>query len=169
MPEYITLHDITTEMQAILDRLMMGEEVTDAEMDALMELEDDLATKVSGYVKAIRSMEATSQAYKDEEDRLKARRKASANAASRLKERLQHHLDMIRVDTVETDVAKVRVQQHHSPGLKLRVADDQLPERFARVKTYADKTALKEALEEGDAEAAEYAELTAPSRYVRIY
>jgi len=170
MPTTASLYDLTDELKALISHLIEnGGEITDEmeeRFDALLDMEEE---KTEGYIQVIRDLEASAEAVKAEEDRLKKRRRALQNSADRLKDRLAWAMEQRDQEVRETDLGKVRLQQASRRSLNVQVDAEALPDRFTRVSVKPDKREIRAALEEGNAVAEEVAELKEPSLYVRIY
>jgi len=170
MPNTATLYDLTDELKALTDALIdAGGEITDdmeERFDALLDMEEE---KTEGYIQVIRDLEASAEAVKAEEDRLKKRRRALQNSADKLKDRLAWAMEQRDQEVRETDLGKVRLQEASRRSMNVQVDAEALPDRFKRVNVKPDKRELRDALKDGDAVAENVAELEEPSKYIRIY
>ena len=170
----LSLYDLDHELQSIEADLLEAGGVIDEDMeerlDSLLEKRSD---KIEGYLAVIRHYERTAEAVEAERKRLQKRERSLKNSAQALKDRLTESMLQRGDDSYETDLGKVNLQQASRRSVNVVPEPDQLPERFRRVRTSADKTAIREALESEDAELRAEAEAVAhleePSWYVRIY
>ena len=169
MSDY-TLYELSQNMRTLVERMMDPEdELTDAEFDQLIELDGRLEDKVESYIAVIQEAKTRANGINAEEKRLRKRRRAAENMVDRLKDYVCNELTAMGREVVETDLGKMRVQTHHQPTLEVDGDLDTLPDRFIRTKRSVDKSALKDALEHEDEEAAKHARLGPPSRFIRIY
>ena len=108
-----TLLDIGDDMIALEEILTeVGGDVTDAQADEAIEawfkeVGGDLEKKLDGYASLITEMLARSAARKAEADRMKALAYADANAADRLKKRIDLFFTDRKIKKVETDRFKI--------------------------------------------------------------
>ena len=142
------------------------DEDTEARHNDLLDARED---KWRAYTAVIRRLEASHKAVKEERQRLQTNERALDNAARRMKARLVESMDRAGVETAETALGKLRVQEAPQRSLNVLLPTDDLPARFVRTTTAPDNTALRDAIEAGDEEALRAAELLPPTRYVRIY
>lgn len=170
MSDGLTLYEITEELRRFTDKLVENGGVVSDEMEEefhdLLEMEEE---KTEGYIKIIQEFKRNAEALKEEEDRLKKRRKSYERSVNQLKERLLHAMRIRDEDVRETEIGKVRRMEASRRGLRVVKDVEELPEHFVNVSARPDKTAIREALEEGDEEAKEIAELKEATEYVRIY
>lgn len=166
----LNLYQIDEDLQlieaALVDANGEIDDALDARYNELLDARDD---KHRSYVAVIRRLEASAEAVKEERQRLQNNERALAASAKRLKDRLCASMIAAGEEVVETPLGKLRVQTASSARLELLVSAESLPDHFRRVSYSEDAAALKHALEEGDAGAAQYARLGEPSKYVRIY
>jgi len=125
--------------------------------------------KWRAYTAVIRRLEASREAVKEERQRLQTNERALDNAARRMKARLVESMGRAGIETAETPLGKLRVQEAPKRSLNVLLPVEDLPARFVRTTVAPDNAALRDALEAGDAEALDAAELLPPTRYVRIY
>ena len=166
----INLYDITSELAELENALIeSGGAISDEMEERYHELLDANEQKARGYIAVIRRLEATAGAVEAERKRLHDNEKALKNSAQALKDRLAESMLRRGEDCYETDLGKIRLQQASKRSLVVKVDESILPDRFRIATVKANKRSLREALEAGDEEAAEFCEFDEPSRYVRIY
>lgn len=171
----LTLPQITMRLREIVGEIIEAGGAIDAETDQIHdELADLAADKTEAYVAVIKELKAKAKAMEEVERHYKRRRKALKNTVSNLKERLQWSMEELGEEVRETDLGKVRLQTHHARSLHVRAQPDELPEQFRRVSVSADKSAIKEHLEEHEldelvVEGRTVAHLKEPTRFIRIY
>lgn len=164
------LQDIAEELQLLLTAI---EEVSDDEAKEILKSaisvkSEDLNTKIEGYCWAIKELEASSKARKEEADRLSSLSKYDENQAKRLKGLLQWVMDeMLKCKSIKTRSFNVTAQnaggkqsieyiiEHEEVSSKdyLSITEEvasQLSDRYVDVKTtYAINTSyVREDLED---------------------
>lgn len=175
MPATASLYDITTELRQMQEALLDNGGVISDEMeerfDHLLDVEEE---KTEGYIKVIRDLKTTAEAVKEEEDRLKKRRRALENSVDELKDRLCEAMQVRGQEVRETDLGKVRVQEASRRSLSVDVDPEELPDEFKRVSVKPDKRDIRAFLQEHDIESLrqgdrQIAHLEDATKYVRIY
>lgn len=124
-----------------------GGEVTGAVDELGLELED----KVQAYRAVMLQLEAEQAAFKALAEQYEAREKAREQQVTGLKFRLDEALRAMGVDKLRTPTCTVYYQR----STRVEIADEpafleSAEDRFVQVKSYADKTAIKKALEAGE-------------------
>lgn len=175
MPATASLYDITEELRQMEEALIENGGVIDEEMeerfDHLLDAEEE---KTEGYIKIIRDLKATAEAVKEEEDRLKKRRRALENSVDELKDRLCHAMEVRGQEVRETDLGKVRVQEASRRSLSVDVDPEDLPDDLQRVSVQPEKGKIRDYLDARDIEEVRdngqtIAHLEEPTTYIRIY
>jgi len=172
-----SMYEITErfrEMEAaIIDAGGVITDEIDEEYDDLLDAAED---KTESYIAVIQEKTEMAKAVKAEERRLKKRRKALENTADRLKERLLDSMKIMGQDTRETTLGKVRVQKASRRGVTVHTDDmEHVPYPFKKVSVRADKTAIYEAMQDGEVEELTnhqgevFATMDPASEYIRIY
>lgn len=169
-----TLFEIGAELEA-LDAVMTeaGGELTpelEADFDAYFAaLGAERDAKLDNYAAFITELEARTTARNAEAKRLTARAALDARAADALKARLKMFFERIGEKKIETPRYTLTLVNHGGKRpLVLKVDADELPRRFLKVKYEADREAIRQGLERGDAIAAEVAELGERGASMRI-
>lgn len=138
------LYELTQAYQAILD-LDIDQDSLDL---ALQSLDDTLQEKAENIGRLIAQLEAENVAYKNEIDRLLAKKKANDQKQMKIEEYLDFNLKAMGITKLETALFKFSYRKSESV-----VIDDLelIPEAYKRVKTTvdADKTTIKSALKNG--------------------
>lgn len=132
--------------------------------DTLSSIEDAIEEKAENTAKVIRNLEAQAEAFKTEEYRLAARRKAIENNAKRLKLYLQEELERVGADKIKGELFTIAIQNNPK---SVEVLDETLiPKKyFIEQRPKLDKKALLDELKTGaDIEGVEIKQ----SRSVRI-
>lgn len=146
-----TLYGITSELNAILAQLEeLGGEITPELEQALAINEEQFVQKAEDYGHAILNLKAMATAAKAEKDRLAALQKFYENAQKRLTDALSTAMQVFGQDKVEN--ATMRLSLRHSTATEVDDLD-QLPAEYktTKVEVVADKTAIKNAIQSGEA------------------
>ena len=152
----MSLYQITTEMQTILDAMIDGgadsPEASAALDEALTDLDAMLDSKAEGYAKIVAELEARAGARRTEAKRIAALAQADDNLAQRLKERLRDA--MTRTGRTRIDTSLFRLSVAQNGGKQPLVIDpgaiEDLPCNYTRIIREPDKDAIRAALEIGD-------------------
>ena len=172
-----TLHELTQELKSLLDILesMEDSEIPAELEDAITEIlsqrtetEKQTHTKIDGYVSLIRGLEAEETAIDAEIERLQARKKSLTNKRDYLKNRLFQFLELMGWNKVKTTFNTLSIRQASQAPLIVKCDAKLLPEQFQRVTVDADKTAIKEAIKNGDKDVTKFAEYGEKSTYLSI-
>ena len=138
------------DIEAFLD----SEAPLDAEQEALLTqaldraLHELLPAKVENYCKAMRAFDAFEAGCKDEEERIRRRRKAVENVRERMKERLRYALETTGQAKVEAGTFVVALQAN-PPAVEVE-QEALVPAQYQVVTTTLDKRAMLAALKAGD-------------------
>ena len=150
----LTLFELTASILQIIDEIVDAEIANDTEqLHALYaELDTHYANrseKQGGYVHVIKNAEITAKACKAEAQEFMARSKALENLTARLKETLR--LDLQQHGETSTTAGKFKIaRQNGPPRVVIEIPVSELPVPYQRVSIEADKTALKDALKNGE-------------------
>ena len=146
------LYEITANYIRIAD--MMDDPELDPQLlaDTMEAVEGELEVKSENYAMVMKNLEGDIAALKAEEERLKTRRQTLENNIKRMKAALQGAMEATGKTKFKTDLFSFNVQKN-APSVVIDTEDlDTLPEEFIRIKKEVDKTALKDALLNGDEE-----------------
>ena len=154
--KHLTLFELTDAIGDIVDDLVDALIVGDTEaveilFDELDSLYERRSEKHEGYVHVIKNAEAAAEACYKEANAFYARNKALKGLASRLKETLMADLHQHGETRTTAGKFKIARQKNSQPSVILNIAAEALPTEFQRLTIEADKTALKDALEKGEA------------------
>ena len=151
----LTIFQLQAEIGEIIDDIVDAEIAGDTDaVDALIakldQLYDARTTKYEGYVHVIKNALNTAKGCKAEADFFAKRATALNNLAKRLKNNL--HDDLVHHDEESVKAGKYRIarQKNSQPTVNVRIPDADLPAAYQKVTVEADKTALKQAIENGE-------------------
>ena len=112
----MTLYDITKDIEAIDELLSQEKELTIEEQQIIInylnENDENLDTKLEGYVKYIRSLEAYEKSIKDEIDYLQKKKKVNSNKIDNIKKSLKYFLDMMNLKSRKAGVFELKIQKN---------------------------------------------------------
>lgn len=142
----MSLYDITCQMAQLQEMLETGainEEIYRDTIDSL-----DVETKVSNICAVIRNLQAETEMYKAEKDRLAAKQQATENGVKRLKESLLNYLQVTNQSKVKSGIFSVGIGSTE----KVVVTDERkIPKEFLiEQQPKIDLAGLKKAIKEGE-------------------
>lgn len=105
----------------------------------------DYETKVEGYVKVIKSLEADIEARKNEKNRLDGLNKSDQSKIDNLKAALAVSMTETGQTRVDTTLFKVGFRKSKA----VVVDEDKLPKKYMKAKWSPDKTLIKELINNG--------------------
>lgn len=149
-----SLYEISKELQAVYDKLENGDginletgEIDEETSTALALNQQNLQAKAIDYGYMIKSFDDTIDIYDKEIKRLTERKKALQNTKDRLKTGLQNAMEHFGIVDIQGKTIRINFRKSES----IEVDDVALLEdRFTRIEIEADKTAIKEALKNGE-------------------
>lgn len=138
-----TLYELTGQFLELSELLDQGEYDEDLIRDTLEGVEFDLEEKAEGYAKIIRNYESDIEGMKNEEKRIRERRKALENNVRRLKDNLQAAMVQTGKTKFKKGIFSFAIQKN---GGKLPVIIDaeELPKEFVITIEKPDMDALAE-------------------------
>lgn len=140
--------ELAKKMTALGELLLAGETPTDEQTDELIDLQGDLASKLTSYGYVVKNLTGELDTVDSEIKRLTAIKKAKANHIELLKNRMMAAMQDNGMDKIADPVLPIRLQ--NSPAsVRISTDLDGLPSKFVKVKYDADKTALVKALKDG--------------------
>ena len=149
----LTLFELTDTIMAIIDDIVDADIAGDTEeLDSLYEELDTRyaarSEKHEGYVHVIKNAEAATAACKAEAARFTARAKALTALAGQLKDNLRIDLEEHGEKTATAGKFKIS-RQNGTSRVVLSIEPSALPPAYQRVTVEANKTELKNAIENG--------------------
>ena len=153
--KHLTLFELTDAItdlvDDIIDALIAGDtEAVETLFDELDSLYERRSEKHEGYVHVIKNAEAAAEACYKEATAFYARNKALKGLATRLKDTLMADLHQHGETRTDAGNFKIARQKNSQPSVILNIAAEALPTEFQRRTIEADKTALKDALKNGE-------------------
>jgi len=108
------LYELSASYAFLIDAYDNAEtqEDRDAYLAMLAEAEGDIEDKAENYAKVIRMKQAEAEAFKQEAERLTARRQAAENMVKRLKEALLDAMKLTGKNELPTSIGKWRLQMN---------------------------------------------------------
>jgi hypothetical protein len=143
-----TLYELTEGYAMLLDMMDDVEADEQTILDTLESIEGEIEDKADGYAKVIADTTALVDSLKKEIDRLTARKRTAENNIDRLKKVLQQAMELTGKRKFKTDLFNFTIAKS---AASLMIEDGaELPEAYIRIKKEPDKTAIKEALKNGE-------------------
>lgn len=154
--KHLTLFQLNDEMidliDDIIEAMITGDtDLVDELMETLANLYAARAEKHEAYVHVIKNAEAAAEACYREANGFYARNKALKGLAKRLKDTLMSDLQQHGENSTTAGTFKIARQKNSQPSVILNIEADALPTEYQRITIEADKEALKDALNSGEA------------------
>ena len=148
----MTLYEIdqalSESMTKLGEMLENGETPSQAMIDELLGLQEDLTNKLVNYGKFIKNTQSDIDGLDGEIKRLTAKKRALQSRADILKANMQMAMESHGIDKIANPIMPIRLQ--NSPAsVHICTNPESLPGEFVKVKYDADKTALVKALKDG--------------------
>ncbi len=140
-----TLYELKDKYLKLLE--MVTEEDSAAFLETLESLEDAIEDKAENIVCVLKEMEGDINILKVEEKRLKERRQALEKRREHLRWYLQDELEVMNIPNIKT--ARFTISLKNNPPKVNVISEDLIPINFIKASYSVDKSALKEALENG--------------------
>ena len=162
------LYELTEELEQLQSMLIeSGGEITEELEELMSRNEAAVKDKMKGYIMVIKELKAREQAALEEKRRLDTISKKAGRAADRLKSYILHHMEVMDVRSVDTDLGKVYVARASKGKLVINKPVEELPPSFAKYVKEPDKDAIKAALDSGR-DISDIAYYEEPSKHIRI-
>lgn len=121
--------------------LLDGEQVSNEQAIALLDLQDNIGAKVVNIGKFVKNLDASSSAISAEVARLTAKKRGIDNHIKALKDASVAAMTLLNVDKVHDDIMPVRLQNNSQYSVFVESVDS-LPDKYKQVSYTADKKAL---------------------------
>ena len=139
---------LTEKMTALGELLLTGKTPTDEEVADLIDLQGDLANKLTSYGYVVKNLTSELDSVDNEIKRLTAIKKAKASHIELLKSRMLTVMIDNGMDKIANPIMPIRLQ--NSPAsVHICTNPESLPGEFVKIKYDTDKTALVKALKSG--------------------
>lgn len=141
----MTLYELTQDVLALQSLLEEGEIDEQVFLDSVESMGVDV--KIENICKMMKNLEAKAAAYKEEIDRMNARKKTLENGVQRLKDSLLLHMTAVNAKKVEAGLFTVSVGTSKSVGIwdETMLPEEYLIPQPAKVQ----KTEIAKALKNG--------------------
>lgn len=140
-----TIYELTDDYAAKLtelgELLQDGQEVSNEQAIALLNLQDNIGAKVVNIGKYVKNLDASSSAISAEVARLTAKKRGIDNHVRALKDASVAAMTLLGVDKVYDDIMPVRLQKNSQYSVFVESVDS-LPDKYKQVSYSADKKAL---------------------------
>lgn len=143
-----SLYELTQDFETVINMLY-----TDVDeqtiFDTLESIEGEIEDKADGYAKVIRDIESDISGLKSEEKRIKERRQALENRISLMKKSLEEAMRTTGRVKFKTSLFSFGIQKN---PVSVEITDEAkaINSRYVKQKTEIDKTAIKEAIQNGE-------------------
>lgn len=142
-----TIYELTSDYEAKLnqlgDMILDGEQVSNEQAIALLDLQDNISDKVINIGKFVKNLDASSDAIAKEIARLTVKKRGIDNHIKALKDASISAMTLLGVDKVQDDVMPVRLQDNSQYSVTVDNVDC-LPDKYLSVVVSANKRALLE-------------------------
>jgi hypothetical protein len=147
----MTLYELTSDYLNLLEMAEDPDIDEQAFLDTLEGISGALEDKADGYAKVMRMLDGDAVAIKAEEDRLSARRKTIENRIKRMKQSLQYVMEATGKTKFKTQLFSFGIR-NNAESVVIDTEDvTDIPAEFLKFKDpEPNKTALKQALKDGD-------------------
>lgn len=142
-----TIYELTSDYEAKLnqlgDMILDGEQVSNEQAIALLDLQDNISDKVINIGKFVKNLDASSDAIAKEIARLTVKKRGIDNHVIALKDASIAAMTLLGIDKVPDDVMPVRLQDNSQYSVTVDNVDC-LPDKYLSVVVSANKRALLE-------------------------
>lgn len=140
-----TIYELSADYESKLTELgeilLDGEQVSNEQAIALLDLQDNISEKVVNIGKYVKNLDASSSAISAEVARLTAKKRGIDNHIKALKDASVAAMTLLNVDKVHDDIMPVRLQNNSQYSVFVESVDS-LPDKYKQVSYTADKKAL---------------------------
>lgn len=133
--------DYESKLTELGEMLLDGEQVSNEQAIALLDLQDNIGAKVVNIGKFVKNLDASSSAISAEVARLTAKKRGIDNHIKALKDASVAAMTLLNVDKVRDDIMPVRLQNNSQYSVFVESVDS-LPDKYKQVSYTADKKAL---------------------------
>ena len=138
---YELTDDYAEKLTELGELLNDGQEVSNEQAIALLDLQDDIGAKVVNIGKFVKNLDASSDAIAKEIARLTTKKRGIDNHVRALKDASVAAMTLLKIDKVHDDIMPVRLQNNSQYSVFVESVDS-LPDKYKQVSYTADKKAL---------------------------
>ena len=143
------IYELTADIQLLWNLMEEGEIEDDTLIDAMQNSQEELSIKLENYCKFIKNMEADAKAFKEEEQRLAARRKTLENTIERAKKAMQMAMDVAGEKKVQGKIFTISLQKNPASVVLDEQYMENIPEKYLIHKTDINKRLMAEDMKNG--------------------
>lgn len=141
----MNLYDLGTNYQNVYDMEDIDEETWTDTLNAINEAIEDKADNIA---RLIRSLEADAEAYKNEAERLTAKKRVAENKIKSLKVYLQDNMERLDKRKFKTELFNFNIQ--NNPASAEITSEDNIPEAYYTLEKKFDKRRMAQDLKAGN-------------------
>ena len=143
------IYELTADIQLLWNLMEEGEIEDDTLIDAMQNSQEELSIKLENYCKFIKNMEADAKAFKEEEQRLAARRKTLENTIERAKKAMQYAMDVAGEKKIKGNLFTISLQNNPASVVLDEQYMENIPEKYLIHKTDINKRLMAEDIKNG--------------------
>lgn len=143
------IYELTADIQLLWNLMENGEIDDDTLINAMQNSQEELSIKLEHYCMFIKNMEADAKAFKEEEQRLAARRKTLENTIERAKKAMQYAMDVAGEKKVKGKLFSVSLQNNPASVVLDEQYMENIPEKYLIHKTDINKRLMAEDIKNG--------------------
>lgn len=141
----MNLYDLGTNYQRVYE---MGDIDEEAWTDTLNAINEAIEDKADNIARLIRSLEADAEAYKNEAERLTAKKRVAENKIKSLKVYLQDNMERLDKRKFKTELFNFNIQ--NNPASAEITSEDNIPEDYYTLEKKFDKRRMAQDLKAGN-------------------
>lgn len=143
------IYELTADIQLLWNLMENGEIDDDTLIDAMQNSQEELSIKLEHYCMFIKNMEADAKAFKEEEQRLAARRKTLENTIERAKKAMQYAMDVAGEKKVKGKLFSISLQNNPASVVLDEQYMENIPKKYLIHKTDINKRLMAEDIKNG--------------------
>lgn len=143
------IYELTADIQLLWNLMENGEIDDDTLIDAMQNSQEELSIKLEHYCMFIKNMEADAKAFKEEEQRLAARRKTLENTIEKAKKAMQYAMDVAGEKKVKGKLFSISLQNNPASVVLDEQYMENIPEKYLIHKTDINKRLMAEDIKNG--------------------
>ena len=144
-----SLYELNHDFDQVLNMLYDPDIDEQMVFDTLESIEYDIEEKAENCAKIIKILEGESKTIKEEESRLKSRKKAMENRVDWLKTNLEMTMKNTGKTKFKTALFSFNIQKNPQ-SVEILDEEKAMASKFIKIKKEIDKTAIKEAIQAGE-------------------